>query len=163
MTAQEQTRLYTQYRSKVLGYIRSRIYNREDAEDLCEEVFEKAFRAADSYDASKSAPGTWLYAITRNAVYDYCRRVRPVGELPEDLSDDALPEDNILNEDLLNSLAAALEQLPDELTDIIVLRYYDRLPLTQIAERLGMSYGIVKLRHQKALTLLREELDGIRV
>ena len=56
---------------------------------------------------------------------------------------------------LLDELAAALEQLPDELTDIIVARYYDRLPLTEIAERMGLSYGAVKLRHQKALLLLR--------
>ncbi len=159
MTTAEQTRLYTQYRGKVLSYIRTRIYNREDAEDLCEDVFEKAFRAQDTYDASKSAPGTWLYAITRNAVYDYCRRVRPIGELPEDLSDEARPEDDLLNEDLLNSLAAALERLPAELTDIIVLRYYDRLTLTQIAEKLNISYGVAKLRHQKALTWLRTAME----
>ena len=159
MTTAEQTRLYTQYRGKVLSYIRTRIYNRDDAEDLCEEVFEKAFRAQDTYDASKSAPGTWLYAITRNAVYDYCRKVRPIGELPEDLSDEARPEDDLLNEDLLNSLAASLERLPAELTDIIVLRYYDCLTLTQIAEKLNISYGIAKLRHQKALTWLRTAME----
>ena len=45
-----------------------------------------------------------------------------------------------------------------ELTDIVVLRYYDRLPLTEIAGKLGMSYGAVKLRHQKALSLLRASL-----
>ena len=142
-----------------MSYIRTRIYNRDDAEDLCEEVFEKAFRAQDTYDASKSAPGTWLYAITRNAVYDYCRKVRPIGELPEDLSDEARPEDDLLNEDLLNSLAASLERLPAELTDIIVLRYYDCLTLTQIAEKLNISYGIAKLRHQKALTWLRTAME----
>ena len=159
MTAAEQTRLYTQYRGKVLTYIRSRIYNRDDAEDLCEDVFEKAFRAADTYDASKSAPGTWLYAITRNAVYDYCRRVRPVGELTEDLSDEDRTEDSVLNAELLDTLAAALERLPAELVDVIVLRYYDQLPLTQVAEKLGVSYGVVKIRHQKALTWLRSAMD----
>ena len=64
-----------------------------------------------------------------------------------------------MQEALLNSLAAALEKLPEELTDIIVARYYDRLPLTEIAGKLGMSYGAVKLRHQKALTLLRAAMD----
>ena len=155
MTAAEQAKLYTEYRDKVLGYIRARVNSREDAEDLCQDVFEKAFRAADRYDAEKSAPGTWLYAITRNAVIDHFRRTRPAEELPEDLSDDALPEDAVMRTALLDELAAALERLPAELTDIIVARYYDRLPLTEIAEKLGMSYGAVKLRHQKALSLLR--------
>ncbi|MBE7008741.1 MAG: sigma-70 family RNA polymerase sigma factor [Ruminococcaceae bacterium] len=158
MTAAEQERLYTEYHDRVLGYIRARVSNREDAEDLCAEVFEKALRASDGYDAARAAQGTWIYAITRNAVIDHFRAARPRCELPEDLSDDALPEDGLLQTELLDSLAAALEELPDELTDIIVLRYYDRLPLTEIALRLGMSYGAVKLRHQKALALLKRKL-----
>ncbi len=158
MTATEQTRLYTEYRDRVLGYIRARVNNRDDAEDLCQDVFEKVFRAADRYDSEKAAPGTWIYAITRNAVIDYFRRNRPAEELPEDLASDELPEDAVMQTALLDALAAALEKLPDELADIVVARYYDRLPLTEIAERLGMSYGIVKLRHNKALKLLRAAL-----
>ena len=137
MTASEQERLYTEYHGRVLGYIRARVSNREDAEDLCADVFEKALRASGGYDAARAAQGTWLYAITRNAVIDYFRKTRPQDELPEDLADDTLPE---------------------ELTDIIVLRYCDRLPLTEVALTLGMSYGAVKLRHQKALALLRREM-----
>ncbi len=155
MTAAEQERLYTEYRDRVFSYIRARVGNREDAEDLCADVFERALRASDGFDAGKASIGTWIFAITRNAVIDWFRRERPSAELPEDLTDDALPEDDLLQTELLESLAAALEQLPDELTDIVVLRYYDRLPLTEIAPRLGMSYGAVKLRHQKALAMLR--------
>ncbi len=158
MTAAEQERLYTEYRDKVFSYIRARVGNREDAEDLCADVFEKALRGADGYDAAKAAPGTWLYAIAHNTLVDWFRRTRPAAELPEDLADGALPEDDLLQTELTDSLAAALERLPDELTDIVVLRYYDRLPLTEIAETLGMSYGAVKLRHQKALALLRGAL-----
>ena len=158
MTAAEQSQLYTTYRARVLGYILARVTNREDAEDICQDVFERAFRAADRYDASRSAPGTLLYAITRNAVIDYWRKARPTEALPEDLSDDARVEDGMLREETLEELAKALERLPEDLTSIIVLRYYDRLPLTEIAAALGMSYGAVKLRHQKALTLLRTAL-----
>ena len=158
MTAAEQTRLYMEYRARVMGYISSRVSSREDAEDICQDVFVKAFRAADRYEAEKSAPGTWLYAITRNAVIDYWRRARPTEELPEDLTDNALPDDGLMQQELLDELADALDRLPDELTDIIVLRYYDCLPLTEVAATLGMSYGAVKLRHQKALVLLRKTM-----
>ncbi len=159
MTTAEQTRLYTEYRGRVLGYIRARVPNREDAEDLCEDVFLKVLRASGSYDEGKSAPGTWIYAITRNTVIDYFRRTRPAEELPEDLAGEALPEDGLLQTELLEGPAKALERLPEELTDIVVLRYYDQLPLTEIALRLGMSYGAVKLRHRKALDLLRRSLQ----
>ena len=159
MTVAQQTELYTAYRGKVLSYIRARVNNREDAEDLCQDVFEKVFRAADRYEADKSAPGTWIYAITRNAVIDFFRKNRPAEELPEDLAEDELPEDAVMQTALLEQLADALESLPDELTDIIVARYYDCLPLTEIADRMGMSYGAVKLRHQKALLMLRTAMN----
>ena len=158
MTVEEQNKLYTVYYGRVLGYIRARVNNRSDAEDLCQDVFEKAFRASARYDQSRSSPGTWLYAITRNAVIDYYRRSRPTEELPEDLRDEALPEDDLLQNELLDRLAASLEKLPAELTDIVVMRYYDKVPLTEVADRMGMSYGAVKLRHQKALMLLRSML-----
>ena len=56
---------------------------------------------------------------------------------------------------MLEELAAALEQLPAELTDIVVLHYFDRIPLTEIAASLNISYGMVKIRHHTALALLR--------
>ena len=158
MTAAEQAKLYLEYRTRVMGYITGHISNRDDAEDICQDVFEKVFRHADRYDAERSAPGTWIYAITRNSVIDYWRKNRPSEDLPEDLSDDSLPEDSVMQKELLETLAAALERLPGDLTDIIVLRYYDGLPLTEIAEALGMSYGMVKIRHNKALSLLRAAL-----
>ena len=158
MTPDEKERLYAGYKVKVLSYIRSRVFNASDVEDLCEDVFVKAFAAADSYDDSKASPGTWLYSITKNTVIDYCRRKRPAEELPEELSDGSLPEEEILNAEALEELASALERLPTELTDIIVLHYYDGMPLTTVAVTLGISYGAVKIRHNKALSLLRSAL-----
>ena len=158
MTADEKERLYTEYRGKVTSYIRSRIYNESDVEDLCEDVFVKAFSCADDYDPSKASVGTWIYTITKNTVIDYCRRARPTEEIPEDVPGDSSPEDEVTNAEMLRELAGALEDLPDELTDVIVLHYYDRMPLTEIAGTLGISYGMVKIRHNKALSALRTAL-----
>ena len=159
MTADEKERFYIEYRGKVLSYIRSRIFNASDVEDLCEDVFAKAFGAADSFDPSKASAGTWLYSITRNTVIDYCRRFHPTEEIPEDISDEYRTEDGIIESETLEELAAALERLPTELTDVIVLHYYDGMPLTMVAVTLGISYGAVKIRHNKALSLLRSALE----
>ncbi len=59
---------------------------------------------------------------------------------------------------MLEELAAALERLPAELTDVIVLHYYDNLSLLKIAETLGISCSVIKKRHNKALSLLRSVL-----
>ncbi|MBR6050366.1 MAG: sigma-70 family RNA polymerase sigma factor [Clostridia bacterium] len=155
MTPDEKERFYAEYKGKVLSYIRSRVFNASDAEDLCGDVFVKAFSAADSFDPSKASAGTWLYSITRNTVIDYFRRFHPTEEISEDISDECRTEDGILESETLEELAAALEQLPAELTDIVVLHYFDRIPLTEIAASLNISYGMVKIRHHKALALLR--------
>ena len=82
MSRPDIAKIYTEYHDRVMGYIYARLRSKADAEDLCQDVFEKVFRAAGRYDGSKSAPGTWIYSITRNAVIDYWRRSRPTEELP---------------------------------------------------------------------------------
>ncbi len=147
--------IYPQYYSKVMGYISSRIRNRADAEDLCADVFEKIQRKLPDFDPAKASVSTWIFTITRNTVIDHYRRGKPCEELDENLSDDTELDESLLNNETLSELADALRALPEELRDIIVLRYYDGKPLTEVAEIMGLSYGAVKLRHQSAIVKLR--------
>ena len=151
--------LYTQYSSKVTGYIYTRIRNRADAEDLCADVFEKVFRKINDFDPARASVSTWIFTITRNTVIDYYRRSKPTEELDENLSDNLEIDESLLNTETLSELAGALRALPEELRDLIVLRYYDGKPLTEVAEIMGLSYGAVKLRHQSALAKLRKALQ----
>ncbi len=159
MTAEQQEKIYAAYQGKVMGYICARIRRRADAEDLCADVFEKVFNRIDQYDKTKSSLSTWIFTITRNTVIDHYRRTKPTEELDENLSDDTELDEGLLQTESLEELAAALRKLPQELTDLIVLRYYDNKPLTEVADLMGLSYGAVKLRHQKALTMLRRFLN----
>lgn len=152
--------LYAQYSRKVTGYIYARVRNRADAEDLCADVFEKVQRKLGDFDDSKASVSTWIFTITRNTVIDHYRRTRPSAELDENLSDDTEPDEGLLNNETLSELAGALRALPEEMRDIIVLRYYDGKPLTEIADLMGLSYGAVKLRHQSALARLRREMQA---
>ena len=150
--------IYTEYGGKIRGYIRARIRSAADADDLFSEVFEKILRKIDGFDPEKASLNTWIFTITRNTVIDHFRRSRPSEELDENLSDDTELDEDLLNTESLGELASALRSLPQQLMDIIVLRYYDGKPLTEIAEMMGLSYGAVKLRHQNALMLLRKAL-----
>ena len=152
--------LYAQYSSKVMGYIHARVRNRADAEDLCSDVFEKVQRKMGDFDPSKASVSTWVFTITRNTVIDYYRRTRPTEEPDENLADDTEIDEGLLNSESLSELAGALRALPEEMRDIIVLRYYDGKPLTEIAEMMGLSYGAVKLRHQSALAKMRKALSA---
>jgi len=150
--------VYENYYGKVMGYISARIRNRADAEDFCSEVFMKVHRKLEDFDETKASISTWVFTITRNTLIDHFRRNRQMEELDENLSDDTEVDEDLLNQETLSELAGALKQLPQQLRDIIVLRYYDGKPLTEIAQLMGLSYGAVKLRHQNALILLREKM-----
>ena len=151
--------IYATYSRKVMGYIMARVQRRADAEDLCADVFEKIFRKIDDYDTEKAALNTWIYAITRNTLIDYFRRTRPTEELDENIPADTAIDASLLKKEMLSDLARSLRTLPQEQQDIVVLLYYDRIPMTEIAQMMHLSYGMVKLRHQKALAALKKCLD----
>ncbi len=156
MTSSEWEKVYSSYSGRVMGYIAARVQRRADAEDLCADVFEKVFRKREEYDQHKAALGTWIFTITRNTVIDYYRKAKPTDELDENLTDGSAADESILKEETLGELAAAMKKLPQELQDIIVLMYYDRKPMTEIAQMMQMSYGAVKIRHQRALAMLKK-------
>ena len=151
-------RIYTEYNGKVMGYIRARIRSSAEAEDLHSEVFEKILKKIGEFDPSKASLNTWIFTITRNTVIDHFRRAKPSEELDENLSDNVELDEDLLNSETLSELAAALRKLPQQMMDIIVLRYYDGKPLTEIAEMMNLGYGAVKLRHQNAVLMLRQAL-----
>ena len=154
-----QEEIYMQYRDKVFGYVRNHVNNTEDAEDITSDIFIKIYSKLDTYDESKASLSTWIYSMTSNTVIDFYRTNHIHSEIPEDLTDDrSLIEDEVLNSESLELLAKALEQLPQELRDIIVLRYYKGLTLQQVAEVMKLSYGVTKLRHREAMGKLKDML-----
>ena len=158
MTTPDWEKIYEEYSGKVMGYIAARVQRRADAEDLCADVFEKAYKKFDAYDEKKASMSTWIFTITRNTVIDYFRRNKVMDEPDENIAAEGEIDDELLSQETLSELAAALNKLPEELQDIIVLAYYDGKPLTEIALMMRLSYGAVKLRHQKALALLKAEM-----
>ena len=159
MNRPDMTSIYKEYRTKVMGYIYNHVQSTADAEDLCSDVFEKVQLKLDSYDSEKAALSTWIYSITRNCVIDFYRRSRQFSELDEEMPDESSIDEDLLNNETLNELAEALASLPSQLREIIVLKYYDGKPLTEIGEMLHLSYGSIKLKHAKALDLLRKKMD----
>lgn len=147
--------LYSAYRDKVLAYLLGRTERREDAEELCQDVFVKVLRSLPQYDPAKASLSTWIYQITRFTLIDYLRTNRPSEPLSETLAAGEDLAEDYLKKETLERLAAALNTLDREERDVIVLRYYEGLTLTEIARSTGISYGMVKVKHKKALDRLR--------
>ncbi len=151
--------IYLQYRDKVFGYVKNHVNSIEDAEDITSDIFVKIYSKLDTYDESKASISTWIYSMTSNTVIDFYRTNHIHSEIPEDLTDDGSSvEDEVLNSESLERLAEALEKLPQELVDIIVLRYYKGLTLKEVAKKMNLSYGVTKLRHREALGKLKDLL-----
>lgn len=148
-------KIYSDYRSKVFGYIRSRVNSVQDAEDIVADVFLKVYEKLESYDESKASLSTWIYTITRNTLTDYYRTRKAFDEIQELSEDDASTEDDVCHAEMLEILAKALEALDERERDIVVFRYYFNKQLKDIAAQMGISYAYVRVLHNRALQNLR--------
>ena len=157
--------IYREYGSKVRAYIRSRVNNPQDAEDLQSEVFLKIQKKAADYEKEKGAVSTWIYTIAHNTVIDYYRTSRLTESIDEEREGEMIPsqliaEDEVdrelLQRETLRELSEAMEELSEEERLVIVYHYYDGITLQDIAEKTGLSYGQVKLRHGSALKVMKK-------
>ena len=161
MNKQDIELIYTQYCDKVSRFVRSKIHYPNDVEDIVQTVFLKVYSNLDKYDEIKASFSTWIYIITRNTVYDYLKdkRDHPVLELIENTEEsEEKTDDSLLNQEALEELACALQKLPQNQRDIIILIYYKNLDRRKVAEMLGMTYGQVRYLHDKAMKRLGELL-----
>jgi RNA polymerase sigma-70 factor (ECF subfamily) len=158
-------RHYTRLYRIALGYLRQR----DDALDVVQEAFVKAFQAAGRWDGSADA-GPWLSRITVNLSIDRWRRNRRRGQTFSPLAEgDHLevlaasgpaPDSGVLRREAGDRLSLALRELPERQRAVVVLRHYQELSLEEIASTLGMSLGTVKSSLHRALHRMRATLAG---
>ena len=152
-------KIYLEYKEKVFRYVRGRVRNLADAEDITSEIFFKVQTSLDSYDEAKATLSTWIYTITHNAVCNYYRDeskralILYENALYSDSDDGMMAE--IENEILKESLAKALETLTEREQDIIVLYYYHEIPLQEIAVKMGITYTNAKFIKHNAIAKLK--------
>lgn len=157
--APEKEALYAEYRDKVSRYVFCRLQNKSDAEDIVSEIFLKVYEHFNTFDAGTASVSTWIYTITRNTVTDYFRSNRTYSELPEDLSDGVGAEGVFLQKESLAALGKALGMLDERCRALVILKYYKRMSLKDIASRMGISYAYVKILHKSALNKLKNHLS----
>ena len=136
--------------------------NHEDASDLAQDVFIRAYRALRTFKG-QSAFSTWLYRVAVNVSLNRVSAKRSVTE-PIDLREheDAVtePQDRqVLRQERAAAVRAAIARLPKKQRATMILRMYHELPHEQIAAILGSSVGAVKANFFHALANLRKLLQ----
>lgn len=149
--------------------------NQEDAQDLAQEAFLRAWRTLPSFQGESSF-ATWLYRLASNLCIDFLRRekrrksVASITSLddeesnaPTEVPDHRFrPETELERKELRSAVGQALLKLSDEHRQVLVLRELDGLSYSEIAERLELEEGTVKSRISRARLSLRNILlaDG---
>ena len=141
----------------------------EDARDVAQETFLRAFRALAGFKGQAKF-SSWLYRITLNLCRDWIRRERraPVMQAPEgvdliELASAAEPaetvEDLVSRRELGRAVARVMATLPEEQRTAIVLKEYHGLTFQEIADLLDCPLSTVKTRLYQGLSVLRKQLE----
>lgn len=147
--------------------------NPQDAEDILQETFLKAFRHLKSFDG-RSKLSTWLYRIATNEALMFLRRKQPhLVSIEEPSGTEAeeseplqivdwccIPEDELLSAEARLHLDDAVSQLPHSLKVVFILREIEGLSTRETADILELSETAVKTRLSRARLHLREDLTG---
>lgn len=160
--------------------------SRQEAEDLTQETFVKAWKNLKKFDSSKTREGKisgfkpWIFKIAKNTAFDYLRKRYSAdrqkklllfselggggeseSDFLENIPDGApLPDEIFDQADLAKKLSGAIEKLPIKYREVLILHYNDHFNLREIAEISGESINTVKSRHLRALNKLKGLLES---
>lgn len=169
----EFARLVDKYHEMIYRLAIKMVNNPQDAEDILQETFIKAYRHLEKFDG-RSSLSTWLYRIATNEALMFLRRQKPdmisvdetldtgEGEVePLKIVDwSSLPEDELMSAEAQVYLDKAVEKLSPSLRVVFVLRDIQSLSTRETAEVLNISETAVKTRLSRARLQLREELTS---
>ncbi len=140
----------------------------EDAQEVLQEAFVKAWNDASRYDPSRGSELAWLISITRSRGIDRIRSRKVRGEREKDAARDnsirstavdgmAAVESVVAGEEQ-RAVRAALAEIPEAQRQALELAYFDGLSQSEIAGKLGVPLGTIKTRMQLGMRKMRERL-----
>ena len=138
--------LLREYGKSAETYVRYKVSIREDAEDILQETYVRAFRRFDSLN-SESSFRSWLISIARNKVNDYYRKKAETDEVPYD---DGIIQYVDVNRSVNTAVSDTMKQLDDSDRELLHLYYWEEMSVQQIAMELKIPAGTVKSRLYKA-------------
>ena len=175
MAQQQQSIVYAvqHYRKRLFRFIRGRVKNNEDAEDILQDVWYQLSSLIDTQPIEQLS--SWLYRVSRNKIVDRNRKQLPQsledlafededGEmvLPEALLADTMnPEAEMERAFFREAFFAALSELPDKQRHVFVMNELEDMTLQQIADQTGDKLKTIISRKRYAVAHLRERLQNL--
>ena len=167
------TQVINDYSKRLLGFIRKRVRNEADAEDILQDVFYQFIGNTEPIEQLTS----WLFTVTRNKIIDRQRKHKP--DLIEDVyttadDEESLnwselffdsadnPETDYLRTLFWETLNEALDELPEEQKQVFILNELEGVPFKIIAEQTGETLNTLISRKRYAVLHLRQRLQVLR-
>ncbi len=151
------------YQERLYWHIRKMVLNHEDADDLVQDVFVKAWKGLDNF-REDSQLFTWLYRIATNETLTFLKKKQkkqtlPLGDVEHQLSN-TLESDGYFNGDAIQlKLQKALLTLPEKQRLVFNMRYFDELKYEEISDILGTSVGALKASYHYAVQKVEKYLE----
>jgi RNA polymerase sigma-70 factor (ECF subfamily) len=162
--------LLDRHSQRVLNVLYRIVLSRADAEDLCQEVFERMWKQAPSWrDEAKLS--TWLYRVASNLAFNFCRRVQQRMDYSDDIEGLVEQQEDVLkhrqeplgqDEHGSAKLLTALSRLPENQRAALAFRFYQDFAVNDIADIMGLSVKAVESLLMRAKARLREQLGDLQ-
>jgi RNA polymerase sigma factor (sigma-70 family) len=164
-------KIYQTEKNRLLTFIRNRVANRDDAEDILHDVFYHTLQGISVTDQIDNVLG-WLYTAARNRIIDWYRKKRlrtyPLEEIEKYsienlIADSGLhPEQSYYRNLIAEALIESVEALPEEQRMVFVLQELEGMTFKEIAEMTGESTNTLIARKRYAVQYLRKQLQDIK-
>ena len=163
--------LWNKYNKQIFANVLKLVRSIDDADDIVQDTFLKAFNALHSYNHTFPFPA-WLYKIASNTCIDYFRRkrIRPIsieninrecGDIYDIIPDKSTPIDvHIINNEMKEALLKAVELLPLRYKQCIQLRHFEELSYEEISLTMNLPLGTVKITLFRARKMMLTMLSN---
>ncbi|GAB5464565.1 MAG: sigma-70 family RNA polymerase sigma factor [Candidatus Kapaibacteriales bacterium] len=155
--------LYSRYSQRVYAYCVKFLANKDEAQDVFQEVFVRFYQSADRKKDMTNVPG-YLLTITRNLCVNSVRSKKPMTNFEEYMGE--AHNEDADNDEMLQLVRDAVSQLQDDYREVFILREYDGMSYQDIADVTGEKLSNVKVKiyraKQKIRDILKPYLEEIR-
>ncbi len=155
--------IYETHMTPVYRFLFVRIRNREEAEDITQETFLKAYQALSRFEATRDNFLPYLFTIARNLAINHGKKKRPDTEPPENIDRVASIADTARfteDEERKKTVRGALEVLSEGEREVIMLRFFGEQTYAEIAEALGKKEDAVRQHVARGMKKMRAHLAG---
>ena len=152
------------YQQKIYAHVRHLVVDHDDADDLTQTTFIKAWKALGNFRADAQLY-TWLYRIATNECYTFLKNKRkrffiPIHDVEAELTEKLEHEPSLKANELELKLQKAILSLPEKQRVVFTLRYYDEMKYEDMSAVLGTSVGALKASYHHAAQKIEKFLQS---